>query len=308
MALVQKTAPTVEPITLAEVKEHLRLASTDFADDLISVQSIPPGAHGVAAAYALTGTGVDVLGYNALAEFECATVGVNASVTVKLQESDDNATWVDVTDGGFTRVTPSTDNATFEKSYAGGKQYLRGAATVATAACDFAVTVIKKTPTCAEDDLLNGLIKAARIMFENELGRSLMTQTWYYYRDSWPSGNSFDLPNPPVATITAVTYTDTDNTAATLDTDTYIKDIYSYKARIVLGYGETWPSTVLYPSNPIRVEYITGYGLSTTDVPELIRRMLLVQVAHMYENRDTGETDILPLVRRAISPYKVWNT
>jgi len=308
MALVQKTAPTVEPVTLAEVKEHLRLASTDFADDLTAVQSIPPGAHGAIASYGLTGTGVDVLGYNALAEFECATVGTNASVTIKLQDSDDNATWSDVTSGGFTRVTVSTDNATFEKSYTGGKQYLRGTATVATAACDFAVTIIKKTPTCAEDSLLTGLITAARQIFENELGRSLMTQTWYYYRDNWPDGNSFDLPLPPTATITAVVYTDSDNTAATLDTTTYIKDVTSYKARIVLGYGESWPTTVLYPSNPIRVEYICGYGLSTTDVPELIRRLLLVQIAHMYENRDTGDTEMLPLVKRALIPYKVFGT
>ena len=42
MNLIQTTAPTIEPITLNELKLHLRLDSGSFADSITSTQSIAP--------------------------------------------------------------------------------------------------------------------------------------------------------------------------------------------------------------------------------------------------------------------------
>jgi uncharacterized phiE125 gp8 family phage protein len=41
------TAPTIEPITLAELKTHLRLDSETLAGNLTTYQSIAPGSHGI---------------------------------------------------------------------------------------------------------------------------------------------------------------------------------------------------------------------------------------------------------------------
>ena len=88
MALKIYTAPTIEPISLVEAKLHLRVHSEDYADDISLSQSIAPGPHGVAAAYSLVGSSIDVSGYSVLVFLDSGTNGSNGTVDVKLQESD----------------------------------------------------------------------------------------------------------------------------------------------------------------------------------------------------------------------------
>jgi len=51
MNLVIKTAPTIEPITLSELKMHLRVDSETLSGNLTTYQSILPGSHVVADNY-----------------------------------------------------------------------------------------------------------------------------------------------------------------------------------------------------------------------------------------------------------------
>lgn len=311
MALKLNTAPTTEPVSLSEVRAHLRIDSQSFADDMTSVQSIAPGSHAIAASYSLEGASVDVLGYSALVLFESGTNGAGGTVDVKLQDSDNGTTWVDVTSGAFTQVTTANDNATYEKAYTGIKQYLRVVATVAGNACEFGVSILKDAPTGSDDDLLNALITTARQHVENTLRRSLITQTWELWLDAFPSADYIEVPLPPLISVTSITYYDVDDTVATMDADEYFVDVKSEPGRIGLNDGETWPSTTLRPRNGVCVTFVSGYGAAAA-VPKAIKQAMLLLLAHLYENREAvttsgGAPNELPFaVNALLAPYRIW--
>jgi len=134
-----------------------------------------------------------------------------------------------------------------------------------------------------EDSRLNGFIKAAREQVEHICRRALITQTWTINLDGWPSGNEIVLPFPPLVSVTSVKYTDVDAVQTTF-TD-YSVDTGT-PGKIVLDYGETWPSATLRPRSPIEIIFVAGYGASTA-VPESIRQAILMLVGHLYENRES---------------------
>ena len=80
------------------------------------------------------GSGVDLQGYEGDAAFVLSSEAMGASVTlaVKLQESADNSSWSDVTDGAFT--TTAANTAAFEQialTVSDLKRYVRTNSTVA---------------------------------------------------------------------------------------------------------------------------------------------------------------------------------
>lgn len=286
MALYLKTAPALEPVSLAEAKLHCRIDSTSFADDLTSAQSVAPGSHIIAAAYSLVGAGVDVLGYSALVLLEAGTNGAGGTVDVKIQESDDDTTYTDWTGGSFTQVTTANDNTTYEKSYTGTKQYIRVVATVANASCEFGVSIIKDAPASAEDALLEALITTAREWCEGYQNRAYISQTRELWLDDWPGADYIKIPLPPLQAVNSIKYYDTDDTAATMDTVDYFVDTKSEPGRVSLAYSKSWPTTTLRPINGVCVEFEAGYGDAANDVPYRVKQAMLLLIGHLYEHRE----------------------
>jgi len=311
MVITLTTAPATECVSLSEAKSHLRLDSGTFSDNVTSTQSIAPGSHAIAAAYSLVGTGVDVLGKDVVVLLESGTNGAGATNDVKIQESDDNVTYTDVTSGAFTRVTTANDNAPQAKAYTGVKQWVRVVSTVAVDACSFGVSVVKYAPTSTEDDWLTRGIATCRIQAEQETGRRFITQTLTYYLKRWPDERYIKVPYPTLQSA-VVTYRlsdddDYDETLSTVDTD-----IVSEPGRIVLQPNESWPSGTLYTDKPIKIVFICGYGDVASDVPENIKSAILLKLADLYENR--GEVvlgvsvgRIEGAVNSLLQQYRIWD-
>ena len=311
MNAVIYAAPATEPISLTELLLHLRHESSDIADSLATTQSILPGSHVIADNYTThAGASVDVLGKTAIVNLNSGTVGAGGTVDAKIQESNDNTTWTDWTGGAFAQVTAANDNAIQEKEYTGTYRYIRVVAKVTVAACEFGADIITVSQESIEGDLLNDLITTAREHVEDITRRALLTQTWDYYLNDWPSGNAIILPFGNLASVTSISYKDTDGTETTLTetTDYLVETNGEGFGRIVLPYGESWPSDVLYPSNPIKIRFVCGWT-AAPDVPGRIRTAVKMIAADLYENREAQSNVTFQdnvAVQRLLASCRLW--
>ena len=138
-----------------------------------------------------------------------------------------------------------------------------------------------------QDDYLVNLIKIAQQNVEDLTNRALTRRTLKVYLDEWPD-ECFSLPYPPFSTATAPTilYKDADSSSLTLGSTAYVCDSVSEPGRICLDYDEDWPTNTLHNVNPISVQYLCGYN-GSTGVPSNLKQAMLVDIADMYENRES---------------------
>jgi len=148
-----------------------------------------------------------------------------------------------------------------------------------------------------DDTLISTLITVARRYGEKIQGRAYITQTWDWFVDEFPE-LPFDVPMPPLQSITSIKYYDEDDVEFTFDSAKYFVDTKGFLGRITLNSGESWPSTTIRPINGVVIRFLAGYGTASTDVPEEILTALKLVLAHYYEHRqitDIRKQELIPL-------------
>lgn len=304
--LTTVTEPSIEPVTVAELKTHARLDSSN--------QYPAPAA--LTAALAGDGAGnVDDGAHRYKVTFVTAdgeTDGGDASaaVTVSDNTSDGQVDLSDIPLGG----SAVTSRKIYRTEAGGSTYYLlttiadNSTTTYTDNIADSSLGAEVPSTNTTEDPILSSLIKAARQQAEALTERSLITQTLKLTLSAFPGSRNIYLPRPNLQSVTSITYTDAEGSGQTLSTDAY--DVQTgWPAVISLADGYSWP-TVKKTLGAVEITYVAGYGDARSDIPEEIRVAIQVLATTWYNNRDsliigTNASEVPMMAKYMLAPYRV---
>jgi uncharacterized phiE125 gp8 family phage protein len=280
------TGPTVEPVSVAEVKTQLRLDDTN----------------GEPAPTAPTVALVSVAGLVTAGVHRWLWVARTVGGHTEAGAVSSALTTILATHGQATVTKPTGGSAvTYMDLYrtaAGGSTYLLVAATANDGAtytdnvADGSLGAQAPVTNTTDDPQLLALITGARMHCEAVTDRALCTQTWRQTFSRWP-GLPLTLVKAPLqATPTApiVTYIDTAGVTQTLATTQYSVEApagpYASPGRLLPVYAPTvYPVTAYGMLSTATVQYVAGYG-AAVDVPWPIKQAMLLLIAHWWSNRE----------------------
>ena len=167
-----------------------------------------------------------------------------------------------------------------------------------------------------DDELIVGLLTAAREHVETKLRRQIMPATLEYTLDQFPIAriteesplkpwmdlpgrrtvyqrtNGIRLPRPPLQSVTSITYVDPNGATQTLSSTVYMVDKTNEPGVVMLAYNNLWPICRAQPQ-AVTITYAAGYpGTSdTTDdmkraaVPQAVKLAIKMVFRHWYDYR-----------------------
>lgn len=135
-----------------------------------------------------------------------------------------------------------------------------------------------------EDDLINGLVTAARDQCELVTGRAFVTQTLAWHLSGWPESGVIRLPRPPLVSVTSIVYTDSDGADHTVDGADYLVYPATEPGRVVVA-AAGWPTAALQAGLPIVVTYVAGYG-DADAVPTRYKQAIKLLAGHWWLHRE----------------------
>ena len=135
--------------------------------------------------------------------------------------------------------------------------------------------------TSEEDGLVASLITAARAHLECTAGLALMSRGFRLHLDDWPRDRVIRIAKGPVQTIDRITVYDAVGLPVEQDATGHVLDGTARPARLFLA-DRLRPGRAL---NGIEIDFTAGFGEAGTDVPDGLKRALLVHVAAMFDLR-----------------------
>ncbi len=154
-----------------------------------------------------------------------------------------------------------------------------------------------------DDALIEAYVAAAQAHLEGDdgcggtLGRAITRHTLDYVIEAFPRSRELLLPQPPLVSVTSVTYLDTVGTSQTLSSSLYHVMADRMAPRIRLRDTAEWPDTDIAP-DAVRIRYVIGPDA----VPADVRAALMLHLGNLYANRgdDGSAATVLPPAHRAL--------
>jgi uncharacterized phiE125 gp8 family phage protein len=141
-----------------------------------------------------------------------------------------------------------------------------------------------------EDALLASLIRTARGHLERTTGLALISQGWRLYLDCWPETGAVDIARGPVRSLDAVRAFDEFGEESEIPLAGHVLDGVRQPARLWLGIGPVSRRAI----NGVEVDFTAGFGEAGEDVPDMLKRAMLIHAAHMYEFRGAVPLEMQP--------------
>ncbi|MBB3947185.1 putative phiE125 gp8 family phage protein [Rhizobium skierniewicense] len=132
-----------------------------------------------------------------------------------------------------------------------------------------------------EDALLTSLIATARDYLERQTGLCLMRQSFRLYLDDWPLNSVILIAKGPVQAIETILVFDDAGDPFDVTAIEKLLDGEGRPARLWVRQ----PPAPGQPLNGIEIDFTAGFGESGADVPDTLKRAMLVHIAHMYAFR-----------------------
>lgn len=154
----------------------------------------------------------------------------------------------------------------------------------------------------AEDNLIAGLIRAARLMVESASRRVLIEQRWRIVMDRWPDSGQVRLPVAPLIAVDRIRVLNGEGTASEVEPSSIATDPVSDPPSITVS-GVPDPGK---PRNGIEIELRAGFGATAEAVPATLKLAIRILVAHWFENRGdvAGEQTLPPDAMALVAPFR----
>jgi hypothetical protein len=184
-----------------------------------------------------------------------------------------------------------------------------------------------RVTSSGSDSDITLLLTAAREKCEAITGRKFITQSWRMWLDCWPRkgkdkwwdgtreghisdtlgfATEIDLKLCPVISVSNLSYYLTDDTETVFSPSNYqVVGTQGAPGRVVLKFGQIWPSSVLRLANAIKIDFSVGYGSAGSAVPESIKLAIKALIAHLYEHRgdETEGAQVPKTVMELLNPF-----
>lgn len=155
-----------------------------------------------------------------------------------------------------------------------------------------------------EDSIIEQMISAATKRIEEYCRISILTQKWNVYYNSL--SDKMELPRAPLQSIDNFYYYDDDYSQNDMDENLY--KVFTFEGVAIPGYirrlkNQSWP-TYTTNGDGIKIEFTSGFGDDSSDVPPDIVMAVFLIVSFWFENRESQEMPIEAI--NLIEKYKVF--
>lgn len=156
-----------------------------------------------------------------------------------------------------------------------------------------------------DDASIASLLDACTLHLEAVAGIRLITQSWRQYADAMPHCGTLRLEAGPVRQVTAMRWFDANGDGVEVPAESIILDKAGTPPRLrVLENIDPAPAI-----NGIEIDLLVGFGDTGNEVPDNLKRALLLLLAHAYEFRGAVAASAQPAsephgFRTLLAPYR----